>query len=159
MAEDRTYRNQIGLGDRGAYSRFLAGRPDDEANALAFLKSTGRPFTTAEQAAAKQRALQDKMVQQGVGTAVGAKGEAAVQRGTTNQGLRATGTASALNRDALFDQPAPQAAAPQGAPALEDLSQLMDAASYFQPGAKLGPEGRAMDIQSLILEQLARGGR
>lgn len=43
-AEDRHYRNQIGIGDRGSFARFLAGRKEDETTAEEYLKSTKKPY-------------------------------------------------------------------------------------------------------------------
>jgi hypothetical protein len=42
--EDRHYRNQVGIGDRGAFARFLAGRREDETTAEEYLKTTKKPY-------------------------------------------------------------------------------------------------------------------
>jgi hypothetical protein len=44
QAEDRHYRNQIGIGDRGSFARFLAGRKEDETTAEEYLKTSKKPY-------------------------------------------------------------------------------------------------------------------
>lgn len=45
QAEDRTYRNQIGIGERGAYNTFRGSRVDDESTAKEYLESKKKKMT------------------------------------------------------------------------------------------------------------------
>lgn len=47
QAEDRTYRNQIGIGERGDYNKFRGARPDDEVAAKEYIESKKKKGITA----------------------------------------------------------------------------------------------------------------
>jgi hypothetical protein len=158
MADDRTYRSQIGIGDRGAYSAFLRskGLVDDEAGALAFLKQSGRPFKTAAQTEAERRAIQDRMVSQGVGTKVGTESAQRMERGTTNQNVIRQGVASNANAANMFSQPQSAMPAYNAQPAL-DIASILSAASNFAPGGDVGPEGRAAKMLEQYIQSIYGG--
>ena len=159
MAEDRTYRNQIGLGDRGSYSAFLRskGLADDEAGALAFLKQSGKPFKSAAQATAEQTALQQKMVEQGVGTKVGTTAANQLERGNINPNIIRQGSAAIANSANLFSNPAPAAMPGYNAKPAMDIASILNAAAQFTPGGSIGPQGREANALEMYLQSIYGG--